>query len=161
MDHFDYVDGAMHVEQVPMAEIAQQVGTPVYVYSTATLERHVEVFREGLARLDNPLIAFAVKANPNAAVLATLAKLGLGADVVSGGELQRAVAAGIPAGRIVFSGVGKTAEEMRMALELGIFQFNLESEPEADMLSQVALSMGKKAPVAYRINPDVDAGTHA
>jgi hypothetical protein len=112
LDHFDYVDGTMHVEQVQMAEIAQQVGTPVYVYSTATLERHVGVFREGLSQLDNPLIAFAVKANPNAAVLATLAKLGLGADVVSGGELQRAVAAGIPADRIVFSGVGKTAEEI-------------------------------------------------
>ena len=161
MDHFDYVDGTMRVEQVPMAVIADAVGTPVYVYSTATLERHVSVFREGLAALDNPLIAFAVKANPNAAVLATLAKLGLGADVVSGGELLRAVAAGIPADRIVFSGVGKTAEEMRLALTHGIFQFNLESEPEAEMLSQVALSMGKRAPVAYRINPDVDAGTHA
>jgi diaminopimelate decarboxylase len=161
LDHFDYVDGTMRVEQVPMAVIADAVGTPVYVYSTATLERHVGVFREGLAALDNPLIAFAVKANPNAAVLATLAKLGLGADVVSGGELLRAVAAGIPADRIVFSGVGKTADEMRLALEHGIFQFNLESEPEAEMLSQVALSMGKRAPVAYRINPDVDAGTHA
>ena len=161
MDHFDYVNGTMHVEQVPMAAIADAVGTPVYVYSTATLERHVDVFRAGLAALDNPLIAFAVKANPNAAVLATLAKLGLGADVVSGGELLRAVAAGITADRIVFSGVGKTAEEMRLALEHGIFQFNLESEPEAEMLSEVALWMGKRAPVAYRINPDVDAGTHA
>ena len=161
MDHFDYVDGAMQVEQVPMAAIADAVGTPVYIYSTATLERHVSVFRAGLASLDNPLIAFAVKANPNAAVLATLAQLGLGADVVSGGELLRAVAAGIPADRIVFSGVGKTAEEMRLALDHGIFQFNLESEPEAEMLSDVALSMGRRAPVAYRINPDVDAGTHA
>ncbi|MBG6118863.1 MULTISPECIES: diaminopimelate decarboxylase [unclassified Sphingobium] len=161
MDHFDYVDGAMQVEQVPMAAIADAVGTPVYVYSTATLMRHVGVFRDALGSLDNPLIAFAVKANPNAAVLATLAKLGLGADVVSGGELLRAIAAGIPADRIVFSGVGKTAEEMRLALDHGIFQFNLESEPEAEMLSQVALSMGKRAPVAYRINPDVDAGTHA
>lgn len=161
MDHFDYVDGAMHVEQVPLAAIAEQVGTPVYVYSTATLTRHVGVFRDGLAKLDDPLIAFAVKANPNAAVLATLARLGLGADVVSVGELLRAIAAGIPADRIVFSGVGKTAEEMRIALEKGIYQFNLESEPEAEMLSEVALSMGRKAPVAYRINPDVDAGTHA
>ena len=161
MDHFDYVNGAMQVEQVPLDAIADAVGTPVYVYSTATLERHVSVFREGLSALDNPLIAFAVKANPNGAVLATLAKLGLGADVVSGGELLRAIAAGIPADRIVFSGVGKTAEEMRLALDKGIYQFNLESEPEADMLSQVALSMGKRAPVAYRINPDVDAGTHA
>lgn len=161
MDHFDYVDGAMQVEQVPMAAIADAVGTPVYVYSTATLTRHVGVFRDALGSLHNPLIAFAVKANPNAAVLATLAKLGLGADVVSGGELLRAIAAGIPADRIVFSGVGKTAEEMRLALDHGIFQFNLESEPEAEMLSRVALSMGKRAPVAYRINPDVDAGTHA
>lgn len=161
MDHFDYVNGAMHVEQVPMAEIADAVGTPVYVYSTATLTRHVTVFRDALSQLDDPLIAFAVKANPNGAVLATLARLGLGADVVSGGELLRAIAAGIPANRIVFSGVGKTAEEMRLALEQGIFQFNLESEPEAEMLSEVALSMGRKAPVAYRINPDVDAGTHA
>ncbi|EQB18314.1 diaminopimelate decarboxylase [Sphingobium lactosutens] len=161
MDHFSYVDGAMQVEQVPMEAIAQAVGTPVYVYSTATLERHVGVFRDGLAQLDDPLIAFAVKANPNAAVLATLAKLGLGADVVSGGELLRAVAAGIPASRIVFSGVGKTAEEMRLALDHGIYQFNLESEPEAEMLSQVAASLGKRAPVAFRINPDVDAGTHA
>ncbi len=161
MDHFTYVDGAMQVEQVPMERIAQAVGTPVYVYSTATLERHVGVFRDGLSQLTDPLIAFAVKSNPNAAVLATLAKLGLGADVVSGGELLRAIAAGIPASRIVFSGVGKTAEEMRIGLEQGIYQFNLESEPEAEMLSQVALSMGRKAPVAYRINPDVDAGTHA
>jgi diaminopimelate decarboxylase len=161
LDHFTYVDGAMQVEQVPMAAIADAVGTPVYVYSTATLERHVGVFRDGLSQLADPLIAFAVKSNPNAAVLATLAKMGLGADVVSGGELLRAVAAGIPAERIVFSGVGKTAEEMRLALDHGIYQFNLESEPEAEMLSEVALSMGKRAPVAYRINPDVDAGTHA
>ncbi|EAT07654.1 diaminopimelate decarboxylase [Sphingobium sp. 10 DY56-G10] len=161
MDHFSYVDGAMQVEQVPMEAIAQAVGTPVYVYSTAALERHVGVFREGLAQLSDPLIAFAVKANPNAAVLATLARLGLGADVVSAGELLRAVAAGIPASRIVFSGVGKTAEEMRIALDHGIYQFNLESEPEAEMLSQVAAAMGKRAPVAFRINPDVDAGTHA
>ena len=161
MDHFNYVDGAMQVEQVPMAEIAAQVGTPVYVYSTATLTRHVGVFRDALSELHDPLIAFAVKANPNAAVLATLGGQGLGADVVSVGELLRALAAGIPANRIVVSGVGKTADEMRIALEKGIDQFNLESEPEAEMLSQVALSMGRKAPVAYRINPDVDAGTHA
>lgn len=161
MDHFDYRDGAMHVEQVPMAEIAAAVGTPVYVYSTATLTRHVSVFRQALGTLDDPLIAFAVKANPNAAVLATLAKLGLGADVVSGGELLRALAAGIPAERVVFSGVGKTEAEMRLALEKGIFQFNLESEPEAEMLNAVAVEMGTIARVAYRINPDVDAGTHA
>ena len=148
MDHFNYVDGAMQVEQVSMAEIAAQVGTPVYIYSTATLSRHVNVFRDGLSALADPLIAFAVKANPNAAVLATLAKLGLGADVVSAGELLRALAAGIPANRIVFSGVGKTADEMRIALEKGIYQFNLESEPEAEMLALVALSLALKAPVA-------------
>jgi diaminopimelate decarboxylase len=161
MDHFDYRQGAMHVEQVPIETIADAVGTPVYIYSTATLARHVGVFRDALAGLDDPLVAFAVKANPNAAVLATLAGLGLGADVVSGGELLRALAAGIPANRIVFSGVGKTEEEMRLALDHGIYQFNLESQPEAEQLSRVALSMGKVAPVAYRINPDVDAGTHA
>ncbi len=161
MDHFDYRRGAMHVEQVPLSTIADAVGTPVYVYSTATLTRHVGVFRAALDALKDPLVAFAVKANPNAAVLATLAGLGLGADVVSGGELLRALAAGIPADRIVFSGVGKTQEEMRLALEKGIYQFNLESQPEAEMLSEVALSLGKVAPVAYRINPDVDAGTHA
>jgi diaminopimelate decarboxylase len=160
MDHFQYQNGQMHVEQVPMAAIAEAVGTPVYIYSTATLERHVRVFKEALEPLPNPLVAFAVKANPNAAVLATLARLGLGADVVSGGELRRAVAAGIAPEKIVFSGVGKTADEMRLALDLGIFQFNLESEQEAEMLSEVALAMGKVAPVAYRINPDVDAGTH-
>lgn len=161
MDHFDYRRGAMHVEQVPLSTIADAVGTPVYVYSTATLTRHVGVFRAALDALRDPLIAFAVKANPNAAVLATLAGLGLGADVVSAGELLRALAAGIPANRVVFSGVGKTQEEMRLALEKGIYQFNLESQPEAEMLSEIALSMGKVAPVAYRINPDVDAGTHA
>jgi diaminopimelate decarboxylase len=160
MDHFQYQNGQMHVEQVPMAAIAEAVGTPVYIYSTATLERHVRVFKEALEPLPDPLVAFAVKANPNAAVLATLARLGLGADVVSGGELRRAVAAGIAPEKIVFSGVGKTADEMRLALDLGIFQFNLESEQEAEMLSEVALAMGKVAPVAYRINPDVDAGTH-
>lgn len=161
MDHFEYRDGAMHVEQVPLDRIADAVGTPVYVYSTATLTRHVGVFREALSGASDPLIAFAVKANPNAAVLATLAKLGLGADVVSGGELLRARAAGIPADRIVFSGVGKTEAEMRLALDHDIYQFNLESEPEAEMLSAVAQSMGRVAPVAYRVNPDVDAGTHA
>jgi diaminopimelate decarboxylase len=160
MDHFEYKNGLIHVEQVPMTAIAEAVGTPVYIYSTATLERHVRVFREALEPLPDPLVAFAVKANPNAAVLATLARLGLGADVVSMGELRRAVAAGIAPGKIVFSGVGKTAGEMRAALETGIFQFNLESEPEAEMLSEIAVSMGKVAPVAYRINPDVDAGTH-
>jgi diaminopimelate decarboxylase len=162
MDHFNLRDGVMHAEDVPLAEIADAVGTPVYVYATATMERHARVFREALDGLaEPPLIAFAVKANPNAAVLATLARAGLGADVVSAGELLRAIHAGVAPDRIVFSGVGKTAEEMRLALEHGIFQFNLESEPEAEMLSEVATAMGVVAPVAFRINPDVDAGTHA
>jgi diaminopimelate decarboxylase len=161
MDHFQIRDGVMHVEDVPVPAIVEAVGTPLYVYSTATLERHVRVFREALAGLDDPLIAFAVKSNPNGAVLATLARLGLGADVVSGGEIVRARAAGIAPDKMIFSGVGKTADEMRLALDLGVGQFNLESEPEAQMLSDVATAMGKVAAVAYRINPDVDAGTHA
>jgi len=165
MDHFDIKAGVMHAEDVPLPDIAEAVGTPVYVYSTATIERHVAVFKAALANVESgfggPLIAFAVKANPNRAVLATLARAGLGADVVSGGELLRARAAGIPADRIVFSGVGKTAEEMRLGLAEGIFQFNIESEPEAEMLSEVALAMGLRAPVAFRINPDVAAGSHA
>lgn len=165
MDHFDIKDGVLHAEGVPLPVIADAVGTPVYIYSTATIERHVSVFRAALAgleaELEAPLIAFAVKANPNRAVLATLARAGLGADVVSGGELLRARAAGIPADRIVFSGVGKTADEMRLGLSEGIFQFNIESEPEAEMLSEVATAMGLSAPVAFRINPNVIAGTHA
>jgi diaminopimelate decarboxylase len=161
MDHFNLIDGVMHAEDVPLPVIGAEVGTPVYVYSTATMERHVRVFREALEGIDNPLIAFAVKANPNRAVLATLARLGLGADVVSSGELLRARAAGVSAEKIVFSGVGKTAEEMAIALREGIGQFNLESEPEAEMLSDVAVSLGMQAPVAFRINPNVDAGTHA
>src|SRR3546814_10296968 len=146
MDHFEYKNGAMHVEQVPMSAIAQAVGTPVYVYSTATLERHVRVFQEALQPLPDPLVAFAVKANPNAAVLATLARLGLGADVVSAGELRRAVAAGIAPGKHGFSRAGKTAYDKRLALDLGIFQFNLGSEAGASMLSDVARAVGKVAP---------------
>jgi len=165
MDHFNLKDGVLHAEDVALPAIAEAVGTPVYVYSAATIERHVAVFKAALATVESgpegPLVAFAVKANPNIAVLATLARLGLGADVVSGGELLRARAGGISAEKIVFSGVGKTADEMRLALEQGIFQFNLESEPEAEMLSEVAIAMGRKAPVAFRINPNVVAGTHA
>jgi len=165
MDHFTLKDGVLHAEDVALPDIADAVGTPVYVYSTATIERHVAVFKAALANVESgplgPLIAFAVKANPNRAVLATLAKAGLGADVVSGGELMRARAAGIAADRIVFSGVGKTADEMRLGLREGIFQFNVESEPEAEMLSAVAIEMGVKAPIAFRINPNVVAGTHA
>lgn len=161
MDHFNLRDGVLHCEDVSLPAIAEAVGTPVYVYSTATMQRHARVFREALSGIDNPLIAFAVKANPNAAVLATLAAEGLGADVVSIGEYRRARAAGIPADRIVFSGVGKTAEEMAYALEDGLFQFNLESVAEAEMMSEVASRLGVEAPVAFRVNPDVEAGTHA
>ncbi|AHE57038.1 diaminopimelate decarboxylase [Sphingomonas sanxanigenens] len=163
MDHFTLIDGVMHAEQVPLPAIAEAVQTPVYVYSTATIERHARVFCEAVAGCGNgtPLVAFAVKANPNGAVLATLAKAGLGADVVSEGELLRALHAGVAPEKIVFSGVGKTAAEMARALDAGIGQFNLESEQEAEMLSAVAAARGATAQVAYRINPDVDAGTHA
>ena len=161
MDHFELRQGVLHAEGVSLARIAAEAGTPIYVYSTATIERHVRVFREALAGIEDPWIAFAVKANPNRAVLATLAKLGLGADVVSGGELRRALAAGIAADKIVFSGVGKTADEMVLGLRAGIGQFNLESFEEADMLSEVATALGLVAKVAFRINPDVDAGTHS
>jgi diaminopimelate decarboxylase len=161
MDHFHIKDGVMQCEGVALPVIAEAVGTPVYVYSAATMQRHVRVFRDALAKLDDPLIAFAVKANPNAAVLATLAREGIGADVVSGGEYRRARAAGIPGEKIVFSGVGKTEAEMRLALDGGLCQFNLESADEAEMLSRIASAMGRTAPVAFRINPDVLAGTHA
>jgi len=161
MDHFELRQGVLHCEDVPLPEIAEAVGTPVYVYSTATMVRHARVLRAALEPLPDPLVAYAVKANPNAAVLATLAREGLGADVVSGGEYRRARAAGVPAERIVFSGVGKTAEEMALALEGGLYQFNLESVAEAEMLSGVATAMGRTAMVGFRINPDVLAGTHA
>jgi diaminopimelate decarboxylase len=146
---------------VALERIAREVGTPVYVYSTAGMRSQARAMKAALAPLGDPLIAFAVKANPNIAVLATLAAEGLGADVVSGGEYRRARAAGIAAEKIVFSGVGKTAAEMELALEGGLFQFNLESVAEADMLSQVALAMGRTAPVGFRVNPDVAAGSHA
>lgn len=160
MDHFSYIGGRLHAEEVPVEEIAAAVGTPFYVYSTATLERHYRVFEEALAGLDF-LIAYSLKANANQAVIATLARLGAGADVVSGGELARALVAGIPAERIIFSGVGKTAEEMRAGLGVGIRQFNVESEPELMLLAEVAREMGKVAPITVRVNPDVDARTHA
>lgn len=161
MDHFALNDGELYCEDVPLAAIAAEVGTPVYVYSTATMRRHVEALRSALEPLPDPLIAYAVKANPNAAVVATLARAGLGADVVSGGEYRRAAVAGVPADKMVFSGVGKTEEEMRLALAGGLYQFNLESLAEAEMLSAVASSMGMTAPVGFRVNPDVVAGTHA
>ena len=161
MDHFQLKNGELYCEDVPLAEIATRVGTPVYVYSTATMCRHVNVLREALEPLPNPLIAYALKANPNSAVIATLAKAGLGADVVSGGEYRRAVSAGVPSEKIVFSGVGKTEREMRLALEGGLFQFNLESLDEAELLSSVARQIGRTAPVGFRVNPDVAAGGHA
>jgi len=161
MDHFQIRDGEVCCEDVALAEIAAEVGTPVYVYSTATMRRHVAALRQALEPLPDALIAYAVKANPNTAVIATLAAAGLGADVVSGGEYRRATAAGVPRDKIVFSGVGKTEEEMRVALEGGLYQFNLESLEEAEMLSGVAAAMGKTAPVGFRVNPDVAAGGHA
>lgn len=161
MDHFQLKHGTLYCEQVPLADIAAAVGTPVYVYSTATMCRHVEALRSALEPLKNPLIAYAVKANPNSAVIATLARAGLGADVVSAGEYQRARAAGVASGKIVFSGVGKTEEEMRLALQGGLYQFNLESFAEAEMLSSIASGMGMSAPAGFRVNPDVGAGGHA
>ncbi|MDX2095285.1 MAG: diaminopimelate decarboxylase [Alphaproteobacteria bacterium] len=160
MDYFIYKNGALHAEDVAIADIAATVGTPFYCYSHATLARHAQVFSDSLAAL-KPLVCFAVKANSNLAVLKTLAECGLGADVVSEGELRRALAAGIPAGKIVFSGVGKTRQEMAFALATGIFQFNVESESELIALNDVAASRGLKAPMALRVNPDVDAKTHA
>jgi diaminopimelate decarboxylase len=161
MDHFNFRDGVLHCEDVPLTDIAAAVGTPLYIYSTATMRRHVAVLRDALKTLENPLIAYAVKANPNAAVLTTLAREGLGADVVSGGEYRRARSAGVPADRIVFSGVGKTEEEMALAIEGGLFQLNLESLEEAETVSRVAQGLGRSVPVAFRINPDVIAKTHA
>ncbi len=160
MNHFEPIDGVLHAEQVPLPEIADAVGTPVYVYSRATLERHAQVFRDALSGLDNPHLAFAVKANPNLAVLKVLAKQGYGADVVSGGEMDRALAAGMKAEDIVFSGVGKTAEEIVRALKAGIGQFNIESEEEGRELAILADTLGFPANAVLRINPDVDAGTH-
>ncbi len=159
MDHFLYRKGILHAEDIPLPDIAAQVGTPFYVYSAATLRRHFRLFEEALSPLDH-LICFSVKSNSNLAVLKLLGDLGAGMDVVSGGEYARARAAGIPGERIVFSGVGKTREEMRAALEGGIRQFNVESEAEMHQLSEVASAMGKTADIAFRINPDVDAETH-
>ena len=160
MRHFDYRNGLLHAEDVNLAELAEAVGTPFYCYSTATLERHYRVFAEAFAGVDS-LVCYAMKANSNQSVLRTLAKLGAGADVVSGGELQRALAAGIPASKILFSGVGKTETELRAALSHDILCLNVESEPELEMLSRVATQMGRVARVSIRVNPDVDAGTHA
>lgn len=160
MNHFHYIDGVLHAENVAVPEIAKAVGTPFYVYSTATLERHYKVFSDAFADVD-AMVCYAMKANSNQAVLKTLARLGAGIDVVSGGELRRALAAGVPASRIMFSGVGKTVSEMDFALDAGIYCFNIESEPELEVLNLRAVKAGKRAHVSFRINPDVDAGTHA
>jgi diaminopimelate decarboxylase len=162
MDEFTYRDGTLHAEQLPIAALAEAVGTPFYCYSAATLRRHYTVLDEALAEagLSERLICYSVKANSNLAVIATLAQLGAGADIVSQGELRRALEAGVPAEKIVFSGVGKTAEEMRAALAVGILQFNVESLSEIDLLADTATAMGKTAHIALRVNPDIDAGTH-
>ncbi|MFN2100068.1 diaminopimelate decarboxylase [Altererythrobacter sp. MF3-039] len=165
MDHFQIRGGVLNAEDVPLPRIAEEVGTPVYVYSRATLERHARVFRAGLAPVaeqsgHEPLIAFAVKSNPNLAVLKVLANEGYGADVVSGGELTRALAAGMPAEKIVFSGVGKTRAELELGLEKQIGQFNIESREEGCELAELAAKLGRTAQATLRINPDVDAKTH-
>ena len=160
MHHFAYRSGGLHAEAVDLTTIADAVGTPFYCYSSATLERHYRVFADAFA--DVPaLVCYAVKANSNQAVIATLARLGAGADVVSGGELKRALAAGIPAQKIMFSGIGKTAAELALAVETGILCVNVESEPELEALSQVATSKGRSVDISIRVNPDVDAKTHA
>jgi diaminopimelate decarboxylase len=163
MNHFELRDGALFCEDVALSEIARAVGTPVYVYSTATLERHYTVLRDALlgAGVTDPLIAFAVKANSNVAVLKTLGRLGAGADTVSEGEIRRALAADIPAERIVFSGVGKTAGEIAFALRAGVCEINVESEPEMATVAAVAEQIGQRATIAFRVNPDVAAGGHA
>ena len=160
MHHFDYKNGTLHAEDVNLADLAGEVGTPFYCYSTATLERHVRVVGEAFKGTDH-LLCYAMKANSNQAVLKTIAALGAGMDVVSEGELHRALAAGVPARKVVFSGVGKTAKEMAFALREGIACFNVESEPELELLSQVASRVSQRAQVSIRVNPDVDAKTHA
>jgi len=160
VNHFEYRDGVLYAENVSVPAIAAAVGTPFYCYSTATLERHYRVFSKAFEGTD-AMVCYAMKANSNQAVLKTLGRLGAGVDVVSEGELRRALAAGIPGERIMFSGVGKTVREMDLALEAGIYCFNVESEPELEVLNQRAQKAGKVAHVSFRINPDVDARTHA
>jgi diaminopimelate decarboxylase len=160
MRHFDYRDGVLHAEGVNLSALAEAVGTPFYCYSTATLERHYRVFADAFAGIDH-LVCYAMKANSNQSVLRTLAKLGAGADVVSGGELKRALAAGIPASKILFSGVGKTETELRAALATDVLCINVESEPELDLLSKLSTEAGRTARISIRVNPDVDSGTHA
>jgi diaminopimelate decarboxylase len=160
MNHFEYRNGVLHAEAVNLIKLAEAVGTPFYCYSSATLQRHYGVFSEAFAG-EKILVCYALKANSNQSVLRTLAKLGAGADVVSGGELKRALAAGIPPERIVFSGVGKTEGELRAALAADIFSINVESEPELELLSRLANEQGRMARVSVRVNPDVDSGSHA
>ncbi len=160
MNHFSYRDGVLYAENVAVPEVAEAVGTPFYCYSTATIQRHVEVFSSAFAGLD-AIVCYAMKANSNQAVLKIIANAGAGVDVVSEGELARALAAGIQPDRIMFSGVGKKPGEMDRALEAGIYCFNVESEPELEVLNARAMKMGKRAPVSFRVNPDVDAKTHA
>ncbi len=160
MNHFDYCRGVLHAEAVDLVALAEQVGTPFYCYSTATLERHFRVFTEAFAG-EAAVVCYAMKANSNQSVLRTLAKLGAGADVVSGGELKRALAAGIPPDKILFSGIGKSASELRAALDADILCINVESEPELELLSQLAGERAKTARISVRVNPDVDSGTHA
>ncbi len=160
MRHFDYRNGVLHAEGVNLSALADAVGTPFYCYSTATLERHYRVFADAFADVKS-LVCYAMKANSNQSVLRTLAKLGAGADVVSGGELKRALAAGIPASKILFSGVGKTEAELRAALAAEILCLNVESEPELDLLSKLAVETGRTARISIRVNPDVDSGSHA
>jgi diaminopimelate decarboxylase len=160
MHHFAYKDGILHAEDVNLKVLADEIGTPFYCYSTATLERHFKVMNDAFAGTDH-LLCYAMKANSNQAVLKTMAALGAGMDVVSEGELRRALAAGVPARKIVFSGVGKTAREMALALKEGIACFNVESEPELELLSEIAQRVGQRASVSIRVNPDVDAKTHA
>jgi diaminopimelate decarboxylase len=160
MHHFAYRDGTLYAEGVDLTALADSVGTPFYCYSSATLERHYKIFAGAFADVPS-LVCYAMKANSNQAVLKTLAKLGCGADVVSAGELQRARAAGIPANKIMFSGIGKSGRELALALDEGILCINVESEPELDLLSSIAVAKGQVAPISIRVNPDVDAKTHA
>jgi diaminopimelate decarboxylase len=160
MNHFDYRNGVLHAEAVNLIELADAVGTPFYCYSTATLERHYRVFSDAFA-YEEALVCYALKANSNQSVLRTLAKLGAGADVVSGGELKRALAAGIPPEKILFSGIGKTEAELRAALDADILCINIESEPELELLSRLATATGRTARISVRVNPDVDSGSHA
>jgi diaminopimelate decarboxylase len=159
MPFFEYRDGQLYAEAVPIDKIVEQIQTPVYCYSSAALQHNYQSYTDQFS-LENSLVCYAVKANSNQAIIRALGRMGAGADVVSEGELRRALQAGIPAGKIVYSGVAKTASEMRFALAHDIHQFNIESEAELELLNEVALTEGKQAPIAFRINPDIDAGTH-